>query len=452
MMSLSQSVAPEFGSDALLALVEGRIVTDQVSQLRILGMAFDLGARAQEVAALAAADPPTSALTHALAAPANRGIDAVSLRARAVRGLLKIDPQRAGKLFESIELPAATGFPCNTRFVYSFRLYFDVMGELADSLPDFRERGRFWARQAQRLKSGSEIAPFANMVMMRLSGIPSADLAVIAHSLADRLPNLVQDSRTYQWSLRAATQSVTALAEALPTDTTQHLMRGLRSWVVRGMEAGICLGAPNRAAHTQPPASPVSPAAEFNRQLALLGISGVPAIQDGPPAHDAGGLAKPDAFLTEQARYSDIGWRLTHDAHELKSREEISRWRTELGNYLSTLARWKATSAAQAEFYLEKSDLLQRAIGLQEAAFPGEVIRFEGPDATTLLVEFLDGDVANAVYQNRHIIWYAPVMFVLGSTEHSRAIDEALIRSRRLDLRLYGLIGRILAAAGELYY
>jgi hypothetical protein len=429
------------------------MVTEQTSQRRILEAAFELGGGAQDVAALASVAPPASALTHALAASAVRGLDRVSLRARVVRCLLKVDLQRARILFERIDLPAATAFRCNTRFVYDFRLYFDVMGDLVDAMPNAGERGRFLARQASRLNSGSEIAPFVNAVTKRVSRISSADLAVIAHSVADRLPNLVQDSRTYLWAIRASTQSVTTLAKAFPRGARQYLLLGLRSWVVRGLEAGMCLEAPNAtAAAMQPDGSSVSPPAEFNRQVALLGASEVPSIREGAPIRDAGGFAAPDAFLPENTRYSQIGARLYRDSGGVKSRAEISGWRRELAAYVDTLARWNVTGTAQDEFYLEKSDLLQRAMGLQGTAFPGEVTRFEGPDAIKVLVEFLDGDVAGAVYRRRRAVWYAPVMFALGSGEHSGAMDSLLLRSRSLDLQLYGLIGRMLAGAGQVYY
>lgn len=43
-------------------------------------------------------------------------------------------------------------------------------------------------------------------------------------------------------------------------------------------------------------------------------------------------------------------------------------------------------------------------------------------------------------------------MFALGSGEHSGAMDSLLLRSRSLDLQLCGLIGRLLAGAGQVYY
>ena len=137
---------------------------------------------------------------------------------------------------------------------------------------------------------------------------------------------------------------------------------------------------------------------------------------------------------------------------EVWNRDEANRWRRELGVYVATLAQWSEAAAAQDEYYLEKAELLERAIGLQDTQSRRDSDRAEAHSAAKLLVQFLDGGVAKKVYCGRRAVWFVPLMYVLGSAAHDSAMDTLLVSTRGRELQLYGLLGRLLTGSHQVYY
>jgi hypothetical protein len=205
------------------------------------------------------------------------------------------------------------------------------------------------------------------------------------------------------------------------------------------------------AAKRQPPANA---AAEFNRQLVALGSSKTAAIPAESQPRDAGELAAPEAFLTQRSWYSHVEELLYLDLAEaeFRNRDEASRWRRELGVYVAALAQWSEAGAARDEYYLEKAELLERAIGLQDTQFRRDANTAEARGAAKLLVQFLDGEVAEKVYRSRRAVWFVPVMYALGSAVHGSVMDTLLVSAKGRELQLYGLLGRLLAGARQVYY
>lgn len=372
----------------------------------------------------------------------------MSLRARVVRSYLKIDPRKARELFESIGTMPASSYQCETRFAFYFRLYYVVMGEVLDSISD--ARSKLLMDYAHRLRFGSEIYPFMAVVTNRMTQFSPSDLALISHAIAEQLSNLSQDSATYTWAVNSAVQSLTRLAKALPGAPRQELLNGMRFWVVRGMNAGICQARTSTAIADHNPAPAVNPPSAFNQLVRAVGGSEQMTISGGPRPIIAGLLPSPDNFLPNRERYARIAQMLSVDGGHVNTQAEIERWRRELGAYIGILAKWGERRELQEEFYLEKSDLLMDAVGLQQVQFSGEGRSPEGSDAR-FLIAFLEGDVGREIYRARRAVWFAPVMFALGSVAHNGCMDSLMLSASIPELQLYGLIGRLLATKHQVY-
>jgi hypothetical protein len=103
--------------------------------------------------------------------------------------------------------------------------------------------------------------------------------------------------------------------------------------------------------------------------------------------------------------------------------------------------------------------LLLRLIALKqesppEAAVPESngAVRPAGADPTILPIQFLDGDVAAAVFRERRAVWFAPVMYALGSAGHDAQMDKELKAAINPVLRMYGILGELLTSVHKVYH
>jgi hypothetical protein len=130
--------------------------------------------------------------------------------------------------------------------------------------------------------------------------------------------------------------------------------------------------------------------------------------------------------------------------------------------YVAELVAWEG-AGDQGAYYLEKCALLREAadvlIDAPSSATAQEGIgtrrsvnAAHGVDRLRLaIVKWLDSPCARAVYDRRHLTWYAPVDELLRDykSQHGAALANLLSQSGNGVLRLYGNLASLLANSGR---
>jgi hypothetical protein len=455
---LARAAPPEFAADVLIKLVELDLVPDFTTRCDLLKEAFRIAVGAQGKVGqrwIRSAGPFASVARL-------QGLDHVSLRSRAVRGLLKVDPQAAVAFFDDIDLPLEPLSDCSQPYVYDLTLYYQVMTELLSSVPDRDKVYSLLRRHSLRFRSAAQVQPLV-AVFLNLKGHQESVFEHVLH-FAQQLPTLDRDPPVFSACFQGAITALARLALKSPEGWRPNIVYQARAWVLNNIGGRFCR--PNSSTVItggggKPKISPVlwaSPVDHFNGELAPL-ISGrrpiidektLPTLSFGPP--------------TNQPAYS-ANWTKLHRTYTLLANDDSKdtpRWTREMEGYVAELVAWEG-AGDQGAYYLEKCALLREAadvlIDAPSSATAQEGIgtlrsvnAAHGVDRLRLaIVKWLDSPCARAVYDRRHLTWYAPVDELLRDykSQHGAALANLLSQSGNGVLRLYGNLASLLANSGR---
>ena len=130
--------------------------------------------------------------------------------------------------------------------------------------------------------------------------------------------------------------------------------------------------------------------------------------------------------------------------------------------YVTALAEWKPTSDRPDIHYLEKCERLRAALGMQrdpigprparqqeftEMRQKAPRAKFPGRDQVMgTLVDLFGASESQTIYAQRRIVWFAPVLSLIESAEHTAELNNLLVASKHPVLHLYGVLSQVLAA------
>lgn len=464
-LEAARAAPPEFTAD-VVTLVETGLVEDRRVQQKLLTEAFAAAAHAQEKVSLSRLD--TSATGTAFRDSLNWSVDEVSLKARVVRSMLKLDPKRGLELFESIRLPLDPKFTCEQPFFYRPVIYEEVMAGLANSIADPVELQQFLLAAAARIRSSSQVRNFAYLLRSLLeTRRESATTAVFA--LGGRLPALDADARVFTAEFPGAILALKSLAADCPSGPRDYLVAQTRAWILRASAVGVCAQRSRQVLSMDGSlkrVDPESPIDAFNRGLAPLSSTPAPIAAEDRPQEPTG-PGYEDALLSPD--YQRFLRMYSLFAKEDPAAKESDRWKLEMERFISLLIDWTnpfADDQDPTEYYLEKASLLHRVLGIQteppKAQSPAEYLKAAktarahtpaallGRDrAMVALVDWFTSGTALSVYNRRHVAWFYPVRWLLNSPENSPQIDSLLAASADAVLHLYGALGRLEAEVGR---
>jgi hypothetical protein len=251
--SIPNTVPPEFASDLVLRAA-GSVRADVVDGQWLAfayQRAFDLADGAQSPLRRRML-PWTYSNTHEAIASSGYdfGVDATSLRARAVRGLLRIDPRRALALLERVDFHAPP-LSCAETMMYDVTAPF---GALADVVRHFEQApaATYDADDAARARtllterlgaiaSSAEIAPAIAALLTIDAPMYRSD--ELWNLLATRIRVLRDDDRTFSASLMANLMQAERLIHALDVArarSTRPALEAFREHVVTHMATRRC--------------------------------------------------------------------------------------------------------------------------------------------------------------------------------------------------------------------
>ncbi len=457
-VDLARAVLPEFAADAFLQISESGAGARSDARVALLQEAFQTAANAQEKVGLRrvyGGGPYSDVGVAEL-----QGMDGVSLRARAVHGMLGLNPRLAAEMFDRITLPVEPISDCRSPVVYDLSAYYKVMSEVLGSTSDPGQVDAILQRHIAGLRSSAQVQPLAQ-ALQGFHGSPDR-LSGAVLALAAQLPRLADDSPEFSASFSGAIRALGELGGKFPagSNARRALVQGSRSWVVNGASHGLCMVRQRTmlSGGNVVPAPVESPVARFNQEMApllrasapvALGQNDVKFVPPGPPA---GNSSFSSAYLQ------------LYRVHQLLAGDDSKgapRWRAEMDRFLTSLFQWKGDGLDATSYYLEKSQLLRSAmVTVAEAAVIGSEAGADitsrvsdrrtevmGPDRVRrALLEFLQTGAALDVWSRRRLNWFGPVAVLLADRDSGdgEAMLGLFAAAHNPVLTLYGRLGSLL--------
>lgn len=183
----AQAVPPEFGSEALLRVVESGRISDPALLRKLIENAFEKAAAAREPVARKVLPAFKGANLPSLRAEAYAlGLDRLSLQTRAVRDMLRLDAKRALALFEDVAYPAVQWRKCSEPLYEDVSAYYQALAAVAPQAG--RDADKLALTALSRIQSSVELGPAGQMIQSLSVPVASRDALLISlASIKERL-------------------------------------------------------------------------------------------------------------------------------------------------------------------------------------------------------------------------------------------------------------------------
>jgi hypothetical protein len=352
--------------------VAGLEKLDKAWRAELLEDAFRLAAGAQQPVkrrpAISRFDGQTGYLERAW----SQDLDALSLRLRAIAGLLPLDPARARELFEQVPPPRPPRLACKDLLVYDVSQFYAVLGRVAAEA--------FTAREIEKeepfklllrhsaMQSPAQLGPLAHL--LATARLKDVQLQALVAAYTTALKELRGDDRSFTYARPAGVQ-IRELVEALKQRSANPvpLLEAYRAYLVRHLTGTRCtdnLQIDVKVAIESVPTSikiaqeALNEAAYFNDSLRMDPVRPIDSREEQMPSATEGEAEGVSGCASVECR--DVGKRyrdLIFKANEIPySNEEknAGEWNNRLREYLSAVADWKQdTGATAAEHFRFKS-------------------------------------------------------------------------------------------------
>lgn len=467
LLALARTAAPEFQAHVLLRLHQEAKPPSREQALEQIEDAFRLASLAPEPLALQQVFGGTNSVSGALRQAFPAGLDAVSLRLRAAEAMLAYRPARALEMFEEIQLPDLPARSCADHLTYDLSRYYEVLGRLADAAFPAKERSaerhvEFIAGPLSRLSHASEVVP-AIALLGKVRLLPP-ERERLVRIFAGRLEQLPPDSRSISGRAALLVRRVSDFVATLPAELRTQVVTACRAFVVNHLAADRCPDVMPAKAGSAPDAfsGEGRRLADYYNDVLLPKAGGTlaPVTARMETGKLLAGGPSDEIFDTGRAQelYSTaVVVLLKTEAAAKETRE----WRRQAETLLDAVVAWSGKDEPDpVKFYLAKATLLRlfvttplnvrpfegRTRAELDAYLADQSRRPEFADrgkVQELLIEFLQSASADAVYQKRRMLWYAPVHWLIESEWRSfrgdvPALIALLERSRNPVLALEG--------------
>jgi hypothetical protein len=339
LVELARTAPPELTTDTILKLAEDGSIPPGEQRNDLLEEAFKTAARAQDPVHLIPVPglPPNTRATFRAQGEELR-LDTLSLRSRAFRLELRIDPAVARRWFDGIQLPALEPPPCEDAFIADASAYYDMAGALAQSVAQPSE---FLEKVLEGARSPAELAAFAQMLATLSLNADQRDS--LLNALAVKMENVGADYRSF-------TATVSILRSAVEQHASPTLAVGFRRFLTKQMSAPRC---EEDFGDATPTVNWFN--SEFHGDLAVI------ADEEIQPSQRLGGVKSESYFTTADAKHVWDGF------DQLKTTIGATDWRPQLLAFLRDLSDWTPTAPA-IDIFHQKMTVLT---ALFEAIPPG---------------------------------------------------------------------------------
>ncbi len=343
-VDLARSTAPELAADSLIRLVESGRVPSPEAQSELLEDAFRTAARAQQPAPLrgaGAAVPQPLSVYQAKAF--SLGYDTLSLRARALSALLRVDVKKARQLFPQFGRPTAVS-TCADDLVADLAPWYRAAGDYLQMALTAKEREaeepvRFILGVVSALQSAPELEA-VHYLLERVQLGPSQQ-SLIAAAYAARLDSIAVDDRSFSATLEQVAFTVASMASANPGGPIDELRRGVRSYLVHHLSGKRCAGGGKFEMAAGQTLNWFN--STFRAQIPAIPEEALTAKRDNLPTGssdaDNNGLAERTALAASMMDLLYAGGTLRPE-----SERSGAQWRHQVDDVFEAMARWRVES------------------------------------------------------------------------------------------------------------
>ena len=243
------SLPSELGADLILQIADSPASAREGRdwQIELYERAFELASVALTPVSLLPVPGGTTDSRAAMAAEAYRlGIDRLSLKARAVRGLLRLRPDRALELGMQVD-HAVPSLSCQDILVPDPAVFWQLVPSLlmasAKRSPGTAaspDEGPVWfERQIASITSSTEIGPALRAVMS--ASLPKPEVSRLIVTVSGVLRTLDDDDRSFSAPFWTTEVNVARLVDTLGDDSlAASFLESFRSYLVRHLKGVRC--------------------------------------------------------------------------------------------------------------------------------------------------------------------------------------------------------------------
>ena len=439
----AQGLPGEFAADGLIRLAALEKVPVK-RRIELLEQAFQRAAESTQPlrrrVAVRVAGYPQRLIEHAYA----QDLDALTLRMRAVDGMLALDGAKARRLFLDAGAPQVPATGCEDSMVYDVSRFYQTMGRVARQTfgpEEIRksEPFRLLSRFTSTIRSAAQAAPAAEAIAG--AEVANDDFQALVIGYAGALSAISSDDRSFTASARETGVRVEALARECRRRGISEvpLLQAYRHYLTTHLAGKRCADsealtgdAPQSLVELAPRGS--DPVSAFNSMARGTTVEAIQADETRPSS--AEGSVKLPTLCQDTdcqavvTRYRALIFDATGDPYP-ESYRRTNAFRVKLRELLEALANWKETQGGTpADHYRAKADLLSDLFNLVPAGADREAVI----DAT---LEFTD---QNRYQTENAIEWFLPLNTLIGRA----GLDPALAA------RLRGARDRVVAFYAEL--
>jgi len=371
---LTTSVPPELAAYAMLRLVEAKAVSQPEQQRRLIEQAYMLAGQSPYAVRLTAVAGMSNTRAGYLSQALTQGLDALSLRTRAVAAMLKLDPDRGRDLFEQLRPLAIANRSCADSMIYEPSAYYQRAGDVykkgftpeeqAKGLPD-----EFLESVFRDVNQASEVGPAADL--LRTVQFDPEMLARAEGAFARSLNGARGDYRSYAATQGNLTRNVTRLASTQGR-ASHALLEATRNYVVANESGAVCGDSSGNV--TGSAASGSSTYAALNVVLVRYGIAPIGDADVKP-----GSVVAANETSTQAYWQSPTSKQLLATVQALRSGDKNSpQWQESASSTFTSLREWidAGSEPSEEDFYIEKAVLYSQMLSAtpDDSPYYGEML------------------------------------------------------------------------------
>ena len=223
----ARSVPAEFGADALLRIAESDAVADPATKRDLIEEAFRLAGAAQEPLRRRGIKPGSADSRASFQARAYaQELDGLSLQARAVTDMLRVDKARARDMFSQMAPPRVPKLVCADLLVYDVSAYYEALGEIQAKAFTPKERAteepiKFLAGFAGRVSSPAAVGPMARV--LAAATVTPEQLQMLVTTFAASLKELAADDRSFSSTISGEGTMITDVGALVAAAKRQRI-------------------------------------------------------------------------------------------------------------------------------------------------------------------------------------------------------------------------------------
>ena len=423
LLDAARAAPAEFAADAMIRIA----ALDQLEKARrieLLEQAFQRASGAQQPykrhATFVRPDTPSGFLNRAY----GLDLDGMSLRLRAIEGLLPLDAQKARDLFLQTPPPKIPPLKCDDFLIYDVGRFYDTLGSIARQSFTAQEVQagepfRLLARFAGAIASPVEVAPVARMLAS--ASVKDADFQALVNSFAAALGKISGDDRSFAYSMPAGKQILALVEESKRRQLSPlPLLEAYRLYLIDNLSAARCadddsmMG--NAFSFGLVGGQAVDPEVQdtvgfFNQRLRVAPLQPIQEEESTPARLEgvATGLRMcEDAecrAIAEQCRGLAFG---ENGLPYTPGQKNAPGWRARVRDLLAALSRWQESAPGArptaAEHFRVKSAAYSDLLSLV----------YNGPDRDVVARAMLDYLKQNRFQRENRVEWLLPVSALIG--------------------------------------